>query len=51
MSTTGIFYHSIGNSFNTGSLGAHVGQAFSTIDADNDSNTNNCAEVFTGAWW
>jgi hypothetical protein len=50
-----LSFHSIGDSFNTGAHGAHNGQAFSTIDADHDNNNadndNNCAELYTGAWW
>lgn len=29
----------------------HNNQSFSTHDSDNDSGTQNCAEVVHGAWW
>ncbi|XP_058126803.1 angiopoietin-related protein 1-like [Anopheles ziemanni] len=33
------------------SLDYHKGMKFSTFDRDNDANSNNCANVHTGAWW
>ena len=33
------------------SLAYHNGSRFSTIDNDNDIWYNNCAQVWTGAWW
>ena len=32
-------------------LAYHNGYPFSTKDQDNDSNINNCAEMWKGAWW
>ena len=32
-------------------LSYHNGEAFSTIDKDNDPNSVNCAETYKGAWW
>ena len=32
-------------------LSYHNGKEFSTRDRDNDDSDNNCAELFTGAWW
>ncbi|KAK3759329.1 hypothetical protein RRG08_058141 [Elysia crispata] len=33
------------------SLTYHNGHSFGTYDRDNDKNSANCAEKFTGAWW
>ncbi|KAL3842361.1 hypothetical protein ACJMK2_020384 [Sinanodonta woodiana] len=33
------------------SLTYHDGMAFSTMDRDNDLDTDNCANVYHGAWW
>ncbi|XP_076099576.1 fibrinogen-like protein A isoform X1 [Mytilus galloprovincialis] len=32
-------------------LNYHNKQAFTTKDKDNDSNSDNCAEAYKGAWW
>ncbi|XP_005180729.2 fibrinogen C domain-containing protein 1 isoform X1 [Musca domestica] len=33
------------------SLTYHLGYNFTTKDRDNDIDNNNCAQIFTGAWW
>ncbi|XP_034108978.1 ficolin-2-like [Drosophila albomicans] len=33
------------------SLSAHVNHKFTTQDRDNDGHKDNCAKMFTGAWW
>ncbi|TMW41756.1 hypothetical protein DOY81_013164 [Sarcophaga bullata] len=33
------------------SLTYHLGMKFSTKERDNDSDTGNCAQKYTGAWW
>lgn len=33
------------------SLGYHNGMNFSTFDQDNDQDSENCAEICSGAWW
>ncbi|GFR85355.1 ficolin-1 [Elysia marginata] len=44
--TLGTYRGTAGNS-----LTYHNGQQFSTYDRDNDKDSVNCAEFFTGAWW
>lgn len=32
-------------------ISGHNGMQFSTVDADHDNYSYNCAEIFRGAWW
>ncbi|XP_062139952.1 microfibril-associated glycoprotein 4-like [Drosophila sulfurigaster albostrigata] len=45
--------HTLGEATGTAgdSLRQHHNHKFSTFDRDNDDDSRNCAQLFTGAWW
>ena len=49
--TVGGYSGTAGDSLNTGDRYGHNGMRFSTRDNDNDNYVNNCAQIYTGAWW
>ncbi|GFS23828.1 ficolin-2 [Elysia marginata] len=49
--TLGSYSGTVGE-YNSGyGMSDHNGQAFSTIDRDNDKSSSNCAVKWRGAWW
>ena len=49
--TVGGYSGTAGDSLNTGDSYGHNGRRFSTRDNDNDLQSDNCAHIYTSAWW